>query len=160
MTTCSALRLKTWCMLVVAIPASYSTVLIASFCSFPLRFSIGAVKRSKLERLEPAISYEKFVEDLDPGDSFTTTLTELLVRVCPGCLLPYTLTANDGHRRRKWPSAVSDKQPTVGSYPTAPPRASVPSPHHSVSIATVPGVVSLLGVHSTSPITSPSRPRR
>jgi hypothetical protein len=122
-------------------------MLIASFCSFFLRFSIGAVKRSKLERLEPAISYEKFVEDLDPGDSFTTTLTELLVRVCPGYLLPYTLTANDGHRPRKWPSAVSDKQPTVASYPIAPPRASVPSPHHSVSIATVPGVVLLLVVH-------------
>ncbi|KAI0294586.1 hypothetical protein BC826DRAFT_1185707 [Russula brevipes] len=64
----------------MAIPASHSTVLITSFCSFPLRLSTGAVKRSKLERLEPAISYEKFVEDLDPGDSFTTTLTELLVR--------------------------------------------------------------------------------
>ncbi|KAI0291768.1 hypothetical protein BC826DRAFT_969914 [Russula brevipes] len=33
-------------------------------------------------QFEPAISYEKFVEDLDPRDSFTTTstLTELLVR--------------------------------------------------------------------------------
>ncbi|KAI9434110.1 hypothetical protein H4582DRAFT_947950 [Lactarius indigo] len=40
----------------------------------------GAVKRSKLEKSEPSISYEAFVEDLDPGDSFTTTLTELLVR--------------------------------------------------------------------------------
>ncbi|KAH9959189.1 hypothetical protein BC827DRAFT_1111645, partial [Russula dissimulans] len=40
----------------------------------------GALKRSKLEKLEPSISYETFVEDLDPGDSFTTTLTELLVR--------------------------------------------------------------------------------
>ncbi|KAI0265985.1 hypothetical protein BC834DRAFT_969913 [Gloeopeniophorella convolvens] len=40
----------------------------------------GAVKRSKLEKAEPSISYEAFVEDLDPGDSFTTTLTELLVR--------------------------------------------------------------------------------
>ncbi|KAI0294590.1 hypothetical protein BC826DRAFT_1185709 [Russula brevipes] len=64
----------------MAILASHSTVLIASFFSFTLRFSIGAVKRSKLERLEHAISHEKFVEDLDPGDSFTTTLTELLVR--------------------------------------------------------------------------------
>jgi hypothetical protein len=44
--------------------------------------------------LEPSISYEAFVEDLDPGDSFTTTLTELLVRVRPGCLLPRTHTAN------------------------------------------------------------------
>ncbi|KAI0284863.1 hypothetical protein BC826DRAFT_1179175 [Russula brevipes] len=57
----------------------YDNVLAANS---PLRLKtcIGAVKRSKLNRLEPAISYEKFVEDLDPGDSFTTTLTELLVR--------------------------------------------------------------------------------
>ncbi|KAI0245875.1 hypothetical protein BJV78DRAFT_1136562, partial [Lactifluus subvellereus] len=40
----------------------------------------GAVKRSKLEKSEPTISYEAFVEELDPGDAFTTTLTELLVR--------------------------------------------------------------------------------
>lgn len=40
----------------------------------------GAVTRSKLEKCEPSISYEAFVEDLDPGDSFTTMLTELLVR--------------------------------------------------------------------------------
>jgi hypothetical protein len=58
----------------MVIPASYSTVLIALLCSFPLRFSIGTVKRSKLERLEPTISYKSFVEDLDSGDSFTTTL--------------------------------------------------------------------------------------
>lgn len=41
------------------------------------------MKGSRLENLEPSISYEAFVEDLDPGDSFTTTLTELLVRVRP-----------------------------------------------------------------------------
>jgi hypothetical protein len=40
----------------MAIPASCSTVLITSFCSFPLRFSTGALKRSNLERLQPAIS--------------------------------------------------------------------------------------------------------
>ncbi|KAI9462058.1 hypothetical protein F5148DRAFT_1286521 [Russula earlei] len=44
------------------------------------RLVSGALKRSKLEKLEPSISYETFVQDLDPGDSFTTTLTELLVR--------------------------------------------------------------------------------
>jgi len=72
------------------------------------------VKRSKLEKLEPSISYETFVEDLDPGDSFTTTLTELLVRVRPGYLLLITLVANTGHHRRRWPSAVNDKRLTVG----------------------------------------------
>lgn len=43
--------------------------------------SQGAVKRSKLEKAEPTISYETFVEDLDPGDSFTTSLIEILVKV-------------------------------------------------------------------------------
>jgi hypothetical protein len=40
----------------LVIPASYSTVFIASSYSFPLRFSTGTLKRSKLERLEPAMS--------------------------------------------------------------------------------------------------------
>ncbi|KAI0044595.1 hypothetical protein FA95DRAFT_244359 [Auriscalpium vulgare] len=40
----------------------------------------GAVKRSKLDKGEPSITYESFVEDLDPGDSFTTSITELLVK--------------------------------------------------------------------------------
>jgi hypothetical protein len=72
------------------------------------------VKRSRLEKVEPSISYEAFVEDLDPGDSFTTTLTELLVRVRPGCLFPCILTTNHGHHCRKWQSAAIDKWPTVG----------------------------------------------
>ncbi|KAI0245273.1 hypothetical protein BJV78DRAFT_1079420, partial [Lactifluus subvellereus] len=38
------------------------------------------VKRSKLEKSKLTISYKAFVEDLDPGDSFTTMLTELLIR--------------------------------------------------------------------------------
>jgi hypothetical protein len=67
------------------------------------------VKRSRLEKLEPSITYEAFVEDLDPGDSFTTTLTELLVRVRPGYPFLCTLTANYGHHCRKWQSAVNDK---------------------------------------------------
>jgi hypothetical protein len=143
----------------MAIPASYSTVLIMSFCSFPLRFSIGAVKISKLERLEPAISYEMFVEDLDPVDSFSTTLTELLVRVCPGCLLPYSLIADDGHRRRKWPSAVSDKQPTIGSYPTmAKGLRTLAAPQRVYRDRTGRSVAARWPLNSS--ITSLSRPRR
>ncbi|KAI0272831.1 hypothetical protein BGY98DRAFT_151809 [Russula aff. rugulosa BPL654] len=57
-------------------PEYYDDVLSAKIKSLVS----GAVKRSRLEKLEPSISYEAFVEDLDPGDSFTTTLTELLVR--------------------------------------------------------------------------------
>jgi len=116
MTKCSALRSKAWCTLVIS-----QWLCLFSFCGpdrvVLLTFSqssSGAVKRSKLEKLEPAISYETFVEDLDPGDSFTTTLTELLVRVRPGCLLLITLVANSGHHFRRWPSAVNDKRPTVG----------------------------------------------
>jgi len=46
----------------------------------------GAIERAKLEQDEPdatpAITYERFVQDLDHGDSFTTTLVEILVKVC------------------------------------------------------------------------------
>jgi hypothetical protein len=46
----------------------------------------GAIERHKIEkadkgeRAEPAISYQSFVEELDTGDSFTTTLVDILVR--------------------------------------------------------------------------------
>ncbi|KIO12425.1 hypothetical protein M404DRAFT_115988, partial [Pisolithus tinctorius Marx 270] len=40
----------------------------------------GAIKRARLEKVEPMISYEAFVEDLDRGDSFTTSLIEVLVK--------------------------------------------------------------------------------
>ncbi|KIJ69788.1 hypothetical protein HYDPIDRAFT_77071 [Hydnomerulius pinastri MD-312] len=40
----------------------------------------GAIKRARLEKVEPMISYEHFVEDLDRGDSFTTSLIEVLVK--------------------------------------------------------------------------------
>ncbi|KAG2138058.1 uncharacterized protein EDB93DRAFT_726306 [Suillus bovinus] len=42
--------------------------------------SSGAIKRHRLEKTEPTISYEHFVEDLDGGDSFTTSLIEILVK--------------------------------------------------------------------------------
>ncbi|KAF8559428.1 hypothetical protein OG21DRAFT_734236 [Imleria badia] len=40
----------------------------------------GAIKRARLETAEPLITYEAFVEDLDRGDSFTTSLIEVLVK--------------------------------------------------------------------------------
>ncbi|KAF8138902.1 hypothetical protein EV363DRAFT_1315106 [Boletus edulis] len=40
----------------------------------------GAIKRARLEKAEPTITYEAFVEDLDRGDSFTTSLIEVLVK--------------------------------------------------------------------------------
>ncbi|KAF8655328.1 hypothetical protein AX16_003101 [Volvariella volvacea WC 439] len=41
----------------------------------------GAVKRLNLERnTEPTISFERFVEDLDTGDSFTASIIEILVK--------------------------------------------------------------------------------
>ncbi|KAI0291459.1 hypothetical protein BC826DRAFT_481135 [Russula brevipes] len=97
---------------------------------------------SKLKSLEPAISYETFVEDLDPVESFTTTLTVLLVR--------------EMAKRRQQQAANSQLISDRTNKASAP----SPSPLHNVSILTVLGVVSLLVIHLISPITSPSRPRR
>ncbi|OCH95937.1 hypothetical protein OBBRIDRAFT_787783 [Obba rivulosa] len=41
---------------------------------------MGAVKRAKLEKGEPSITYETFVQELDEGDSFTTSLIDVLVK--------------------------------------------------------------------------------
>lgn len=41
----------------------------------------GAIKRMKLEEDGAKITYESFVEDLDEGDSFTTSLVDVLVKV-------------------------------------------------------------------------------
>lgn len=43
--------------------------------------SSGALKRSKIDKVEPSITYEAFVEDLDGGDSFTASLIDVLVKV-------------------------------------------------------------------------------
>ncbi|KAJ3979319.1 hypothetical protein F5890DRAFT_1546954 [Lentinula detonsa] len=40
----------------------------------------GAIIRSKLEKTEPEINFERFVEELDAGDSFTTSLFDILVK--------------------------------------------------------------------------------
>lgn len=40
----------------------------------------GAIMRSGLEIGEPKISYERFVEELDTGDSFTTSVIDCLVK--------------------------------------------------------------------------------
>ncbi|KAI0940083.1 hypothetical protein AcW1_004896 [Taiwanofungus camphoratus] len=40
----------------------------------------GAIKRIRLEKGEPSISYEAFAEELDEGDSFTASLVETLVK--------------------------------------------------------------------------------
>ncbi|KAJ4479192.1 hypothetical protein J3R30DRAFT_3475275 [Lentinula aciculospora] len=40
----------------------------------------GVIKRSKLEKTEPEINFERFVEELDIGDSFTTSLFDILVK--------------------------------------------------------------------------------
>ncbi|KAF8525285.1 hypothetical protein JB92DRAFT_2702520, partial [Gautieria morchelliformis] len=44
----------------------------------------GAIARANLEKDDPqaapTISYESFVQDLDHGDSFTTTLVDILVK--------------------------------------------------------------------------------
>ncbi|KAH8096735.1 hypothetical protein BXZ70DRAFT_334099 [Cristinia sonorae] len=40
----------------------------------------SAVKRNKLEKGEPTITYEAFVEELDEGDAFTSALIDVLVK--------------------------------------------------------------------------------
>ncbi|KAJ6539756.1 hypothetical protein B0H19DRAFT_1180414 [Mycena capillaripes] len=55
----------------------------------------GAIKRSKLEKAEPTISYKHFVEDLDAGDSFTTSVIEILVQE----LAERRLRSSPGDRR-------------------------------------------------------------
>jgi hypothetical protein len=45
---------------------------------------MGAIERAKLDDEEPNISYEALVDDLDVGDSFTTQLIEVLVKVRHG----------------------------------------------------------------------------
>ena len=37
----------------------------------------------KVEKDTPAITYETFVEELDEGDSFTTSIIDVLVKVRP-----------------------------------------------------------------------------
>ncbi|GJE84060.1 hypothetical protein PsYK624_001350 [Phanerochaete sordida] len=50
---------------------------------------VGAIKRARLEKSEPTITYEKFVEELDMGDSFTATLIDVLVKeVADRCTRP------------------------------------------------------------------------
>lgn len=41
---------------------------------------VGAIRRARLEKGEPTITYETFVEELDVGDSFTATLIDALVK--------------------------------------------------------------------------------
>lgn len=33
------------------------------------------------EKMEPTISYRDFVEELEPGDSFTTSIIDIMVKV-------------------------------------------------------------------------------
>ncbi|KAF8735454.1 hypothetical protein AX14_002035 [Amanita brunnescens Koide BX004] len=40
----------------------------------------GAIQRAALDKSEPSITYENFVNDLDTGDSFTTTFIDILVK--------------------------------------------------------------------------------
>ncbi|KAJ3757768.1 hypothetical protein EV360DRAFT_83701 [Lentinula raphanica] len=40
----------------------------------------GAIKRYRLEKFEPEINFERFAEELDVGDSFTTSLFDVLVK--------------------------------------------------------------------------------
>ena len=43
-------------------------------------FSTGAINRAAVEK-ETTITYDEFVNELDTGDSFTTSLVDILVKV-------------------------------------------------------------------------------
>ncbi|KAJ7591536.1 hypothetical protein C8J56DRAFT_935798 [Mycena floridula] len=52
----------------------------------------GAITRSRLEKTDPLVTYESFVEQLDAGDSFTTSLVEILVKEVADRLTRNTIT--------------------------------------------------------------------
>jgi len=66
---------KTSCMSRTSTPLHWTLSLIHDPRS-------GAIKRSALEKTEPTINYESFVNELDTGDSFTTSIIDILVKVC------------------------------------------------------------------------------
>jgi len=105
--------------------------------------SSGAIKRTRLEKAEPAITYEAFVEDLDRGDSFTTSIIEVLVKVrvtSESC----SYSGPTARRRRLQNAVIAPTQPIVVSLGTAPrgPCASYPVPHLStVSVLPVADLV-------------------
>lgn len=95
--------------------------------------SFGAIKRAKLERVdEPTITYEAFVEDLDRGDSFTTSLIEVLVKVCValGCC---SCSGPTTPHRRLQNVAIAAMLPIVVLLAIVPhgPSANSPTPHPS-----------------------------
>ncbi|KAI0751053.1 hypothetical protein C8Q80DRAFT_1268345 [Daedaleopsis nitida] len=55
----------------------------------------GSIKRMKVEDEGPTITYESFVQDLDEGDSFTTSLVDVLVKE----LAERRMRPNPGDRR-------------------------------------------------------------
>jgi hypothetical protein len=59
----------------------YHSVTSPCHRSIEISPSAGSITRGRLEKSEPSISYEAFVEDLDGGDSFTTSLVDVLVKV-------------------------------------------------------------------------------
>lgn len=73
-----------------------------------LELRCGAIARAKLERNDlqpvPLISYEAFVQSLDHGDSFTTTLVDILVKVRKvlySCFIVYELIQELAERQKR-----------------------------------------------------------
>ena len=65
----------------------------------------------KVEKEGPSITYESFVEELDEGDAFTTTLIDVLVKVRAASHFIFRTSSNLLAPRRNWPSA--NKGPTL-----------------------------------------------
>ena len=62
----------------------FGALLQLKHVKLPFLRSTGAIKRARLEENEPTITYERFVEELDIGDSFTSSIIECLVKVSIG----------------------------------------------------------------------------
>lgn len=58
-----------------------SRIRVTPLVTYAFICSNGAINRAKLEKNEPTMTYEAFVSELDIGDSFTTLLIDMLVKV-------------------------------------------------------------------------------
>ncbi len=77
----------------------------------------------EVEKDGPSITYEAFVGDLDEGDSFTTSLVDVLVKVR---YLDCRSRRETHVHKRNWPSAGPDRMPwIVASSRRKQPRACV-----------------------------------
>ena len=62
----------------------------------------------KVEKEGPSITYESFVEELDEGDAFTTTIIDVLVKVRAASYCIFRASSKQVTLCRNWLSASKD----------------------------------------------------